>query len=245
MISALLKGGQGNQMFQLAAASALSWRNNDEAIFSFDDCYVPLQGHSANKYRNTVFQYVKDGKFEPKTYYKEFSHRYSPIPYKEGLLIDGYFQSSKYFEDKNEEIKNLFVLDDFRSEVGNKIGLHIRRGDYLKFSDIHPILSIDYYRRAMEMLGTDNEFIVVSDDISWCQQNLVGENIEYSELNDEVLDMSILASCKSVIIANSSFSWWAAYLNKNENCQVIAPKLWFGPLGPDSTDIIPEQWIKI
>lgn len=245
MISALLQGGLCNVIFQISAASALAWRNGDTAIFDLQSCNTPLQGNPAHKYANTVLRNVKNGEFEPKAYYKEPCHSFVSIPYKEGLLIDGYYQDIRYFSDQLDEIKKLFVLDDLRRDFGDKIGIHIRRGDYLKFPDVFCGCGLDYYKAAMEIFGRDNKFVVVSDDINWCIDNLRGDNIEYSNSNDEVVDLSILASCKGVIGANSSFSLIGAILNKNREFNAIFPKKWFGPKGPDDSTIVPKEWARI
>jgi hypothetical protein len=97
----------------------------------------------------------------------------------------------------------------------------------------------------MNLIG-DSTFIFISDDINWVKENFKGDNIIYSPFKSDIDDLTLMVKCDNNIIANSSFSWWGAYLNKNENKKIIAPKEWFGPNGPkDTQDIIPENWLKI
>jgi hypothetical protein len=257
MITCQLQGGIGNQLFQIAATYALALKNNDTCIFNFMNCNTPLQGNPSGKYKNNILKNVVENlDFEPRVYFREESFSYQELPYAEGLCLIGYFQSEKYFIDYNDEIKKLFSIsfNDVRTirEFFNFWGcldkpitsVHVRRGDYLKNSEFHEPCSIEYYQKAMQEIG-DSYFIFISDDMDWVKENFKGTNIIYSTLNDEILDFTLMTQCDNNIIANSSFSWWGAYLNKNNNT-VIAPKKWFGPSGPkDSQDIIPEYWVKI
>jgi hypothetical protein len=95
------------------------------------------------------------------------------------------------------------------------------------------------------MMG-DVDFIFVSDDMNWVKENFKGNNIFYSDNSEEILDLTLMSICDNNIIANSSFSWWGAFLNENPNKKVIAPSKWFGPEGPsDTQDIYPTEWITI
>jgi hypothetical protein len=246
MISCSLQGGLGNQMFQISATIALALKNNDDACFNFNDCYTPLQGNPSNNYKDTIFKNICNRPFfiSEKTYFEpKFS--FSEIPYHKNLLLKGYFQSEKYFKDYSEEIINTFVLSNsIVKPVDNLTSVHVRRGDYLKLSPFHSVCGVDYYKNAMDIIG--GNFLFFSDDIEWVKKNFKGNNIFYSENNDEVLDLSLMSVCDNNIIANSSFSWWAAFLNKNKNKKVISPSSWFGETGPkDTQDIIPSNWLKL
>jgi hypothetical protein len=254
MISSRLQGGLGNQLFQISAAYALALRNDDVSGFNFNTCYTPLQGKPSTHYTDTILSSVNGiGDYGFKHVYHEPKHSYSEIPYNEDLLIEGYFQSERYFSDFKEEIVDLFNISDDYSDIVKSVfdfnrpttSVHVRRGDYLINPNIHPTCDLDYYKKAMDMFP-DNDFIFISDDIKWVKENFVGENIKYSPFNDEIVDLKLMTMCDNNIIANSTFSWWGAYLNKNKNKIIVAPKNWFGPNGPsEQFDIVPEEWIKI
>lgn len=255
MVSCSLQGGMSNQMSQIAATYALALRNCDETLFNFTS-FTPLQGNNASKYRNTIYRNLKENNgYTFKHFYQEPKHSYQPIPYQKDLIIRGYFQSEKYIIDFKNEIRNLFYFDDVSINVVSKFldtlnskpicSVHVRRGDYLKFPDIHPVCSIEYYQKAMEQMG-DCNFIFVSDSMDWVKENFKSDNIFYSPFNDEIMDMILMKTVGHNIIANSSFSWWGAWLNNHLDKKIIAPSIWFGQnSGIDTTDIIPESWIKI
>lgn len=247
MISCRLQGGLGNQMFQISAAYALALRNNDAACFNLSVCNTPMQGNKSITYVNSMFSKICDSKnlnFE--ILYNEPNFSFNEIKYNPNMLLNGFFQSEKYFYDFKEEIKNLFNLptDIVKKPIDKLTSIHVRRGDYLNLQDYHLVLPKEYYLEAMDKIK--GNFIFFSDDIEWVKENFKGDNIFYSETGDELMDLTLMSLCDNNIIANSSFSWWGAYLNKNENKKVIAPKNWFGPNGPkDINDIYPETWEKI
>lgn len=261
MITARLQGGLGNQMFQIAAAHALALRNGVESKFNLNSCQTPNQGNTSPKYADTIFKNINTtDEINLLHIYNEPKFSYDEIPYQENLMITGIFgfQSEKYFEDFKDEIHELFhiSLNDI-AKVGTetpelRIGkdkpitaVHIRRGDYVKNPQFHSLCDKEYYERAMAEIG-DSNFIFVSDDMGWVKENFKGVNILYSPFTDEVMDLTLMKICDNVIISNSSFSWWGAYLNRNVNKKVIGPKKWFGESGPkDQQDVIPENWIKL
>lgn len=238
MVTAKLYGGLGNQMFQIAAAEALAKRNNDFAIFDFDDCKVYHQGNPSNIYKNTLFKNIKS----ENTYFQNIKYRfnhmgseYINITYQKDIMLDGYFQSEKYFSDQSEHIRHIFSfpeetvnqVNDFISGIGGQVtALHVRRGDYLRFQHVHPICNKEYFENAMNLLPTNN-FIVISDDIEWCKNNFTNQNIHYSPGHSDLFDMCLISKCHNVIISNSSFGWWGAWLNDNPEKNIIAPRLWF------------------
>lgn len=257
MISTKLMGGLGNQMFQIATTHALALRNKTEAKFNFDTCFTPLQGHTSNKYKDNIFKNIKtySGNYNFKNYYKEPKHSYSPIPYSEDLLLDGYWQSELYFKDFKKEIIDLFYFSKENIQKCNQFlmkftnpnitSVHIRRGDYQKFPNIHPTCTVEYYKEAMEKIG-DSDFLFIADDMDWVEKNFKGNNIHYSPFDNEILDMTLMTMVDNNIIANSSFSWWGAYLNGYEDKIVIGPKTWFHKdANIDDSTIIAENWIKI
>jgi hypothetical protein len=256
MISCKLQGGLGNQLFQIAATHALALRNNDTSCFDIGGCYTPLQGHTASKYANNILSNVLNvSGHRFSSIYHEPRFGYQPIPYAPNRHLIGYFQSEKYFEDYKREIKNLFkitqvdaakeILEPYTGKGKLITSVHIRRGDYLNNPAYHPTSSFEYYKEAMELIG-DSIFIFISDDIDWVKANFIGENYTYSTASDELTDLAIMTLCDHNIIANSSFSWWGAYLNPNKGKIVIAPKEWFGPNGhKDTEDVTPDNWLRL
>ena len=178
--------------------------------------------------------------------------------------LHGYFTSYKYFDHHKEFIQNIFkptdeiikYIKDKYSDIDTAISIHVRRGDYTKFPDIHPTLPIEYYKNALENFPKNDSLqrtYVFSDDIEWCkQQDIFKDSIFVNEEDD--IELYMMSLCENNIIANSTFSWWAAYLNKNPKRKVIYPDIWFGPKGPkyNFDDLIPSEesapqsnmWIK-
>ena len=125
--------------------------------------------------------------------------------------------------------------------------VHIRRGDYLNYPNFHPTQSQEYYYNCIEKLSSDTDFFIFfSDDTTWCKNHFKEKNFLFIENEKDYLSLLLMSFCSNNIISNSSFSWWGAWLNKNNYKQVIGPKIWFGPgLNHNTSDIIPENWIKI
>lgn len=167
---------------------------------------------------------------------------------KEGNLPDWYLQDIKYFEGYEEEIKNLFG-----EGIGylSQVGVHVRRGlnpanpaepKYSENPFYIDLSKSEYYQKAMAIFPNDN-FLIFSDDPEWCKERFQGSNIQVMEKGDPVEDLNLLASCKDIIIANSSWSWWAAYLCPNVTKKIIAPSQWFAD-GIQRISI-PNTWIQI
>lgn len=257
MISTLLQGGLGNYMFQIAAAQALAWDLGVEAGFDFS---LASQVHNnIRTYQDNIFSQVTDAKvFNCTSRYNEVDFGYNELPKKDGQLLVGYFQSEKYFRRYRQSLIELFSIPnimryDLFEKYGDVINLsvkscsiHVRRGDYLKLSEHHPPLTMDYYYKAMEVIKAD-KFLIFSDDIPWCKENFIGDQFVFVEDEPDYNSLILMSLCYDNIIANSSFSWWGAWLNRFEPKTVIAPNKWFGPAkgNINTTDIIPKEWIKI
>ena len=129
--------------------------------------------------------------------------------------------------------------------LNNTVSIHVRRGDYVHLPNHYPIQSVEYYQRAYEIIGDKNiNVVIVSDDISWCKENLSFNNTHFIENETNITDLYIMSLCKHNIMSNSTFSWWGAWLNNNPNKKVIQPSNWFGPSLPLSPDeIYCENWI--
>lgn len=266
MIYCNIKGGMANMMFQLAALKSMSLEYGvDFTVPNFVEHLTFLNQdnvHNPNlKHSFDYLRFLKGiNRNKPNKGMKCF---YYPFHYEKKYIedvdffVDGFFQSEKYFHNHRKEILEMISPDDgildiiktnhsFLSGFKNKTSIHVRRGDYLKFPNHHPVQSIEYYNSAIDLLKCETDlFVVFSDDIQWCKDNLKLNNVYYvSDL--DYIELFLMSMCENNIIANSSFSWWGAWLNKNENKKVVAPLNWFGPAIQENTnDIIPENWIKI
>jgi hypothetical protein len=178
------------------------------------------------------------------------------------VYLDGFWQTEKYFKDVAEIIKKDFIpkspLSQSASEVlkkieeTNSISLHIRRGDYISDSKtnlFHGPCTLAYYEKAIEYIlkkVDDPVFYIFSDDIEWAKKNLKAPNdVFVSQPNiKDFEEMFLMSKCKHNIIANSSFSWWGAWLNRYEKKIVVAPTPWFNA-NEKLIDLIPNSWIQI
>lgn len=177
-----------------------------------------------------------------------FRHAYLYAQVRKGLLPDWYLQDPKYFEGFEDEIQKLFG-----DGIGylDQVGVHVRRGanpvnpEEPKYSE-NPfyvnLCETDYYEKAMALFP-DEKFVIFSDDPEYCFGHFQGDNIQIMERWSDLEDFNVLASCKHQIIANSSWSWWAAYLNPNPVKRVVAPKKWFAD-GIDRVGV-PNNWTRL
>jgi hypothetical protein len=178
--------------------------------------------------------------------------------------LNGFWQSEKYFKDSENTIRTDF---EFKSTVQglNKtlaekikscesVSIHVRRGDYTKPEVLafHGMCSPDYYYQGLEMLSkkiTIQELFLFSDDVAWVKQNMRFSfpvtYIDHNTGKNNFEDMRLMSLCKHNIIANSSFSWWGAWLNAYKNKMVIAPKTWIADKQVKTTDVIPENWLQL
>jgi hypothetical protein len=172
----------------------------------------------------------------------------------------GYWQNEQYFCDVTEQIKNDFIFKNSLNkqnlqikemiENSNSVSIHVRRGDYLNNTG-YECLHNNYYLDAMKYLQSKLKgisYYIFSDDIGWCRDNFILDNSYYIDWNkgsDSYIDLQLMSLCKHNIIANSSFSWWAAWLNSNPDKIIIAPIKWFSTKKYDSKNIIPDRWVRI
>lgn len=179
--------------------------------------------------------------------------------------LEGYWQCEKYFKQIRNQLLNdfapaqqlsertLLLLKEINST--DSVSIHIRRGDYVLNSstnDYHGTCSIDYYRTAVNRILanlTNPRFFIFSDDIVWAKENLnIWSNMYFVDHNDMEHaweDLILMSNCAHNIIANSTFSWWAAWLNNNPYKIVIAPEKWFNNAKLDYRDVVPVEWVKI
>jgi hypothetical protein len=197
-------------------------------------------------------------------YVKENGSRFNAgfLEWPANTYMDGFWQSELYFKFYEEEIrtdlefnstiksKNKLLNEEINS--CNSVSLHVRRGDYVSLptaNQFHGLCSLDYYTEAVKIIADktgDMEIFVFSDDLPWCKQNLkFNFPIRFIDTSDAYSDMYLMTQCKHNIIANSSFSWWGAWLNSNKDKVVVAPKKWFNEPTIDTSDVIPFEWIQI
>jgi hypothetical protein len=254
-------GRLGNQMFQYAALRGIAANNDYNFCFPY---YVDeVDDGLGNMLKTLLFEpfYMENvlqlniQTLDPKR----------PTIAESGFTFDeklfnkcpdwvnlfGFFQTEKYFQHIQKSIRDDF---SFRKEIripclemmegmGDVISVHVRRKDFLTNSN-HTDLPIEYYESALTCFDKNLPVIVFSDDPSWCfsQELFSGERFLISENESGYVDMCLMTMCKYHIIANSSFSWWGAWLSGSD--EVIAPSIWFGPSNEhlDTSDLIPERW---
>jgi len=289
-----LQGGLGNQMFQFATAKHLAVRNSCQLYLDlsfFDENSIPNEGFTPRQYELDIFlrnQHIADKsiinsfysgskiisllkkwfKIPNKFIFHEksllFDHNVLDIT--STVLLNGFFQSEKYFSSIRETFLNIFkfpslnepILDIIKSKMlnCNSVGIHVRRGDFVssaKTNKFHGICDVHYYQRAVSMFDTKLNnplYFFFSDDIEWVSQHLIFNgrcSIVDTRYLPHWVDMYLMSICKHNIIANSSYSWWAAWLNQNEAKLVIAPSKWFEDVSMNlqTSDLYPNEWIKI
>lgn len=227
-------GRIGNQLHQLSAVISFALENNTNYLF-------PSWKYESSFNLHGCFA---DNIIAKAEYLEPFFH-YQPIPYQEDLNLIGFFQSERYFANNRDVIIGLLTPRDGLPRKQSCCSIHVRRGDYLTLPQHYHQLQMDYYQRAMQLVGS-KKYLIVSDDIAWCRSQFRGPQFEFSESNDPVMDIRLQIACENNIIANSTFSWWGAYLNKNPSKIVVAPQRWFGSAQPhDTKDLLPSSWLKI
>ncbi|MFH1863761.1 MAG: alpha-1,2-fucosyltransferase [bacterium] len=250
MITVKLKGGLGNQMFQYAFGRKLSLKRQE--ILKLDKSL--LQWSIRQKIIGTIVREYELG---------EFNIKAELIKDKGKNYLEGFWQSEEYFKDirpillkdftLKKKTNNFLKLKKLVSET-NSVGIHFRRGDYVKRAvtgKYHGVLNFDYYRKAIEIINEkikNPHFFVFSDDILWVKKNFITKQpvtfIGGSHKLTNPEELILMSYCRNNIIANSSFSWWGAWLNRNRHKIVLAPKRWFRKKRAES-GIVPRTWIKV
>ena len=263
-VSVQLMGGLGNQLFQVAATWAHARRTGSRLLLpnTKTEDGRPLYWDSVlHRFQHlcTTPTYMPSWWEPAPTIYAQ-----PPSPSSVGLCLRGYLQSPRYFQTLDidtAELRSLFRPSaECFAEVERKyrdllemrdrvVVVHARRGDYCKTAEsieYHGPLSVDYYRRAFQKFPADSIFLLVSDEPMWWMNVLVHISGGFTILmeSDEVLTFALLQQFRKFILANSSFSWWAAWMADAE--KVVAPATWFGPRGPQQyEDIYCANWERI
>jgi hypothetical protein len=225
-------GRLGNQLFQIAAASSLALENNDIAVFPhWEYNHYFSDGIRTDDVEN--FRISRD--------YQETAHAYQKIPYVDGINLIGFFQSEKYFKNHSNEIKKLFTLKEeyekelkekWKEELKNSLSIHVRRDDYVQSESIggvHVCPPMSYFTNSMSYIESSNRIdniLVFSDDIQWCKDNFKDPRCVFIENQINIFDMFLMSYCDHNVTTNSTFSWWASWLNKNGGV-ITSPKKWF------------------
>ena len=220
--------------------------------YGYNDNIIDKIRNKLNKSKRNLYHEDLDKGYQPEIF--EFDNVY----------LNGYWQCERYFKDIRNEIKKDFIFpcaqsgDDkikaltIEMESCNSVSLHVRRGDYLKPGLIEiygDICTEDYYKKAIEYIKerVDNPvFYIFSNDMAWVRDNFKSDDFRYVNeygVFDGMTDMYLMTWCRHNIVANSSFSWWGAWLNKHDDNIVICPNRWVNT--HTVTDIICEDWIRI
>jgi len=270
MITVRLCGGLGNQLFQYAVGRVLSIRWDvplvlDVSSFASDrkrtymlaPYHVPARVVSSPRWRRWLAQV--GGRYR-----RERGFAFDPqvLAVEPGSILDGYFQSEKYFAAHAKTIRDDLSLKEPLSAEANSylqaieaapvsVAVHVRRGDYVADSvtrAYHGVCEWDYYEEAMARLRQrlgEAHFFFFSDDPAWLVERMTpGTVVQWLPPHE---DLFLMSRCRHQIIANSSFSWWGAWLNQNPQKIVIAPRRWFAneKMEQQTGDLIPEGWERI
>jgi hypothetical protein len=265
MISINLNGGLCNALFQIATIETYGKTLMQEVCYSNIDEWLNFQMNNYQwiKHAEDYLDIFPNIDFY-KNHYKRFKHdrivsvgfRYAPADVQDGVLLDGYFQSEKNFPDRafvewlftpsekvNEEVRKYGSLMQ-----GRTCSIHVRRGNYRNLQNNHPVLSMDYYAKAIKTLEQFkiDRFFVFSNDINWCKNSFIGDEFTFIQDIDYV-ELFLMSKCDHHIISNSSFSWWGAWLDEISTTVTVAPEVWFGNFLPEhyADDIVPNRWIKL
>lgn len=262
MVYIELNGRIGNHLFQIATGASLAVANNDDFCVVChqdyllpNDCYIR---EYIRQFENSIYSKMKILENRPNnyTYYLQPGYNYRAIKYVPNIMLHGTFHSEKFFVP--ELVHELFKIpDSIKAYIMDKYGyilskkitsVHVRRGDYCKIPHQYPVCSRKYFTDAMKIIGENENYLFISDDIQWCKRNFKGNNIYFMDKEDAIIDLYIQTLCQNNILSNSTFSWWGAWLNQSENKIIIYPSPWYGKskeVKLDISDFIPENWIPI
>ena len=277
-VTAHVMGGLGNQLFQIFAALNVSLKYKMPFYFEESEYDRTPGMTARPYYWKTFLKSLSSFVKPPlkQLVYREQSHKFSEIQGKnfpdENIKLYGYFQSYKYFQENQEKIYRLIKLFEHQSSVKEKfsngffvdcVSMHFRIGDYKHIQQHHPIQTVDYYKTALSQLIKDTKkddwkvclFYELKDknDVYEIREKLTSKfkNVKFVDIDHQMADweqMIAMSLCQHNIIANSTFSWWGAYLNQGNN-NVYYPSKWFGrgkgSLNEELSDLFPSKWKKV
>ena len=264
-----IHSGLGNQMFMIFNMLSYYIDYCDYYNIYYDKTNFKTERY----YWDNMFDGIKDkvsDKCDIVKKYEEKEFNYNNIPeYEDDVVLQGFFQSDKYFKHNINKIKGILDIDkkilDIKKEYPEyfnrkTIAIHFRIGNYYNLQNMHPIKPVQYYLNALKELANKDVMLQDYNILLFCQEidnNFVNEyikiinqhypNMNYKKVADNIPDWKqilLMASCDNFIIANSTFSWMGAYLAKKEKL-VVAPNTWFGPYYKNNKlhDLRPEDWI--
>ena len=258
-------GRLGNQMFQYAALRGIAALKGYSFCIPNSDFRNEWEDHQL--FLGFELPNLKKIKILPNDYYQEKQFHYDSDYVKncpDNISLYGYFQSEKYFKHIEDSIREDFK---FKSDIVDAckeffnfeemISIHVRRTDYVSNSANHPPCPLSYYEESLKKFDSEIPVMIFSDDVGWCkcQDLFSSDRFLISEPQEKYgdgsytpyADLCLMSLCSHAIIANSSMSWWGAWLINNPNKKVIAPKMWFGPAyaDKDTKDLYSKNWIVL
>lgn len=266
MIITKLVGGLGNQMYQYAVGRRLAWKHNTVLKLDISE----FQRYKLHKYSLGAFNiqanFAGPEEIAGLTHVRERHFHFDPevMNLDDNVYLDGYWQSWRYFADIADIIQREFTVKtaaagrdrQLSEQIAStqSVSLHIRRGDYVSDSrtqQVHGSCDIDYYLGCVDELTKtvrNPHFFIFSDDPQWARENLKlnfpTTLVDHNGLEKNYEDLRLMSQCKHHIIANSTFSLWAALLNPKSDKMVFAPRQWFNASKNNTKDVLPENWIK-
>lgn len=249
-------GQIGNQLFIIAATLGYAWDNNVTPLFP--GLNIEKNRTSYNKTR-LFFRLDASACSRPIQHYfhERLWYCWEKIPYYSDLILDGYFQSWKYFHHHRKKIISTFSPSEYSINyiqnkysnlihLPNTVAVHVRTaGKRLHETKLQPFLGLAYYDDTMKQFPADSTFVVFSDRIQWCKKHfpVLNRNFVFIEGNYGIEDLFLMSMMRNIIIGNSTFSWWGAYLNQHPDKQVLAPEFWCGdPLPAHTKDLFMPDW---
>lgn len=186
----------------------------------------------------------------------------SKLPTKDNAYYDGYWQCYEYLDDVRDLIlEQIKAPESFYEKHQNllnqmqnsdSVAIHVRRDDYINIkvnASLFEVCDVDYYNEAVNTISknlNNPQFFIFSQDEEWVEDNFAGDNFQYIKGNSTIDDLLLMSHCKHNIIANSTFSWWSAWLNNNSDKNIIAPKKWYkGKRNIETKNLIPKNWLRI
>ena len=263
-----LQGGLGNQLFGWATAYALSLRINAELLidktllkqgqYELDNYNLPAHSILEQKSSEKWFGRIRQSPLN----FRESSFTYdaSILNCKKNTILNGYFQSWKYFDDYKVKIAEILSADrEYSTEFVNlssyisqeeTIAIHIRRGDYVGLTEYHGLTSAEYFEKAFrnaKSLTNATRAVVFSDSISIAKHVFPNADkyIGPEDLKSTSETLDLMSRCSGIIGSNSSFSWWAAYIRDSESRPCIFPRPWFTETSLDTRDLLMPHWLTL